>query len=72
MNEAGYPKWVQRAPHVGPVLCLTAAEEKHMLDDWNAEQVKAAEEAKAKAEAEAKEAKEAAELVLGGGKAKGK
>lgn len=71
MNEAGYPKWVQRAPYIGPVLCTTAAEEKQLLGDWETEQVKAAEEAKTKAEAEAKEAKAEAELVLGG-KAKGK
>jgi hypothetical protein len=33
-----YPKWVQRAPDIGPVLCLTAEEEKRVLAEWEAEQ----------------------------------
>lgn len=43
-----YPKWVQRSPNVGPVLCQDEAEEKALLDDW-----KAQEKARAKAQAEA-------------------
>jgi len=31
-----YPKWVQRAPDIGAVLCLDEAEEKQLLDDWAA------------------------------------
>jgi hypothetical protein len=33
-----YPKWVQRAPDIGPVLCLTAEEEKRVLAEWEVEQ----------------------------------
>lgn len=33
-----YPKWVQRAPHIGAVLCLTEEEEKQLLDDWKSQQ----------------------------------
>lgn len=29
-----YPKWVQRAPEIGAVLCLNEAEERQLLDDW--------------------------------------
>ena len=67
MNE--YPKWVQRDPSIGPVLCLNEKQERELLNTWDAEQ-----EAKAQAEAEAAqklaaEAKEEAQVVL---KAKGK
>lgn len=69
--EQGYPKWVQREPHIGAVLAQSSKEEKQILDDWEAEKLKAAEEVTAKAKAEAKEAEEAAQLVLKqqGGKA---
>lgn len=33
-----YPKWVSRAPGIGPVLCQNEAEEKKLLDDWKSEQ----------------------------------
>lgn len=59
-----YPKWVQRAPHIGPVLCLNAAEEKKLLDDWDAEQLAVAQEAAAAAEQLAKDAKAQAEIVI--------
>jgi hypothetical protein len=66
-QQNGYPKWVQRAPHIGHVLCTSAAEEKDLMDAWNAEC-----EAIAKAETEvaekaAAEAKAQAELTLKGG-----
>lgn len=32
-----YPKWVQRAPHIGAVLCLNEEEETQMLADWQAQ-----------------------------------
>jgi hypothetical protein len=50
MNE--YPKWVQRAPDIGAVLCLNAAEEKQLLDDWAAEQAGKAKAAETAAAAE--------------------
>jgi hypothetical protein len=59
-----YPKFVTRATGIGPVLCLNAAEEKKLLDDWDAEQLAKAEEAAAAAKAEAVAAEEAAKLVL--------
>lgn len=31
-----YPKWVQRAPEIGAVLCLNEAEESQLLADWSA------------------------------------
>lgn len=43
-----YPKWVQREPDIGAVLCLNEVEEKKLLDDWAAEK---AEKAKAVEEA---------------------
>lgn len=59
-----YPKWVQRAPDIGPVLCLTPEDEKQLLDDWNGAALKEAEDALAKAQASAAEAKAEATLVL--------
>lgn len=59
-----YPKWVQRAPDIGAVLCKNAAEEKQLLDDWDAEQLEKAEAAAAEAKAGAAEAEEAAKLTL--------
>jgi len=59
-----YPKWVQRAPHVGAVLCQSEDEEKQVMSDWKAEVeagAKAAAAAVAKSEADAKAE---AELVL--------
>lgn len=47
-----YPKWVQRAPHIGAVLCLDADEEQKLLADWKAERAAAA---KTAAEADAAE-----------------
>lgn len=59
-----YPKWIQRAPHVGPVLCASEDEEKQLQADWKAElEANAKEAAAAKAKADA-EAKEQAELTL--------
>lgn len=62
VNE--YPKWVQRAPHIGPVLCRNKAEEDQLLADWHAEQEAEARKAAEAAEAEAAAAKEQAELTL--------
>lgn len=36
-----YPKWVQRAPHIGAVLVQDEAEEKQLLDDWKSQQAAA-------------------------------
>ena len=46
MNE--YPKWVTRAPGIGPVLCLSEKEERELLNAWDTDQ-----EEKAQAEADA-------------------
>lgn len=62
MNE--YPKWVQRAPTIGPVLCANAKEEKELLDNWDAEKLAEAEAATAEAQAGAAQAEEAAKLTL--------
>lgn len=62
-----YPKWVQRAPHIGAVLCTSAAEEKELMDNWNAECEKNAKAEAEAAEKAAAEAKAAAELTLKGG-----
>ena len=64
MNE--YPKWVQRAPDIGAVLCKNAKEEAKLLEDWDAEKLAEAEDATAKAQATAVEAEEVAKLTLKG------
>lgn len=38
-----YPKWVQRAPYIGAVLCLNEEEETQLLADWEAQQNQAPE-----------------------------
>jgi hypothetical protein len=53
-----YPRWVQRAPHIGHVLCHSAEEEAQLLGDYAAEQKAAAKETEA-AERAAKEAADA-------------
>ena len=63
MNE--YPKWVQRTPDIGPVLCRNAKEEQKLLEDWDEEQLVKAEEATAEAQANAAEAREVASVTLG-------
>lgn len=63
MNE-NYPKWVQRAPGIGAVLCNNVKEEQKLLEDWDAEKLKEAEAAAAEAQADAKEAEEGAKLTL--------
>lgn len=62
MNE--YPKWVQRAPDIGAVLCANAREEKALLDAWDEEKLAEAESATAEAQAGAAQAEEAAKLTL--------
>lgn len=47
-----YPRWVHRAPHIGPVLCLTAEEEAQLHADYAADQQRQADEAAALAKAE--------------------
>lgn len=59
-----YPKWVQRDPSIGPVLCRNEKEERELLNAWDTEQ-----EEKAQVEAEAAqklaaEAEEAAKVAL--------
>lgn len=70
MNENNYPKWVQRGPDIGAVLCRNAKEEKDLMDAWDEEQLAKAEEATAEAEADAAKAKEVATLKLDTGKRK--
>lgn len=57
-----FPKWVQRAPHIGAVLCLTAAEETKLLDDF-ADEVSAAAAAEKKAVAAEKALRESEVLA---------
>lgn len=63
MNE-NYPKWVQRAPGIGAVLCQNAKEEAKLLEDWDEEKLAEAEAATAEAQASAKEAEEGSKLTL--------
>lgn len=67
-----YPKWVQRTPDIGAVLCRNAKEEQKLAEDWEAEQLEKAEEAAAQAEADAAQAKEAATVTLGQTQGQGK
>lgn len=60
-----YPKWITRAPGIGPVLVQDEKEEKQLRGDWDAEQLALAEEAAAQAKADAAEAEKAAKLALG-------
>lgn len=59
-----YPKWVQRSPDIGAVLCRNAKEEKDLMESWDEEQLAKAEEAAAEAETDAAKAKEVATLKL--------
>lgn len=59
-----FPKWVQRAPDIGPVLCANQKEEDKLRSDWDAEQLAKAEAATAEAQADAAQAEEAAKLTL--------
>ncbi len=45
-----YPKWVQRSPYVGAVLCANEAEETQLLADWEVKQAPASEEAQEESE----------------------
>lgn len=59
-----YPKWITRAPGIGPVLVLNEKEEKQLQDDWDTEQLAIAEAAAAEAKAAALAAEEDAKVVL--------
>jgi hypothetical protein len=59
-----YPKWVQREPDIGAVLCKNKAEEDKLMGDWAAEQVAKAEKVTKAAEEVAAAAKAQAELTL--------
>lgn len=61
-----YPRWFQRAQHVGPVLVQSKKEEEQLLEDWETEQLILAEDAVSKAKAESKDAEDTAKLVLKG------
>lgn len=66
MAQSDYPKWVQRAPHIGAVLVTSAKEEETLLADWDAEQLAKAEEELAAAKADASAAQEAASVAVKG------
>lgn len=59
-----FPKWVQRAPDIGAVLCANQKEEDKLRSDWDAEQLAKAESATAEAQADAAQAEESAKLTL--------
>lgn len=61
-----YPKWITRAPGIGPVLVQSEKEEKALQEDWDTEQLELAEAAAAEAKAVAVEAEKAAKLALAG------
>lgn len=58
-----YPKWITRAPGIGPVLVLSEKEEKQVMEDWETEQLELVEKAAAEAKAAAAEAKAAAQAA---------
>jgi len=59
-----YPKWITRAPGIGPVLVQSEKEEKALQEDWDVEQLELAEKAAAEAKAAAQAAEEDAKVVL--------
>ena len=61
-----YPKWITRAPGIGPVLVQNEKEEQTLRDDWDTEQLELAEAAASEAKAAAVGAEKAAKLVLSG------
>lgn len=67
MNE--YPKWVQRDPSIGSVLCRNEKEERELLNAWDTEQT---EKAQAEADAAKKLAAEAEEAAQVAVKTRGK
>lgn len=61
-----HPKWITRAPGIGPVLVQSEKEEQKLLDDWETEQLELTEAAAASAKADALAAEEDAKVVLKG------
>lgn len=59
-----YPKWITRAPGIGPVLVQSEKEEQKLLDEWETEQLELAEKAAAEAKAAAQAAEEDAKVLL--------
>ena len=59
-----YPKWITRAPGIGPVLVQNEKEEQELVEDWEAEQLEQAEKATAEAKAVALAAKADAEEAV--------
>lgn len=64
MSNGEYPKWVQRDPSIGPVLCRNEKEERELLNAWETEQVEKAEAEAEAAKKLAAEAEEAAKIAL--------
>lgn len=61
-----YPKWITRAPGIGPVLVQNGKEEQELTDAWEAEQLEKAEAEAEAAKKLASEAKEEAQVTLKG------
>ena len=60
-----YPKWITRAPGIGPVLAMSEKEETKLLEDWETELLELAEADAAAAKAAAQSAEDDAKVVLG-------
>lgn len=60
-----YPKWITRAPGIGPVLVVSEKEEKKLLEDWETEQLELAEADAAAAKAAALVVEDDTKVVLG-------
>ena len=63
MSDEDYPKWIQRAHDIGPVLVHSAVEHEHLLLSWKAHLMRIESERVSAIKAEA-DAAEEAELSL--------
>jgi hypothetical protein len=65
-----HPKWVQREPTIGAVLCMNQAEEDALLLDWEERKLAAAQAGAAAAQAAAQAAQSQGEVTIPAGKSK--
>jgi hypothetical protein len=63
-TEKTYPHWVQREPHIGAVLCMSADEEKQLLDDWAKQKAAGTKQRAREAQAAAEAAKQEAAAAV--------
>jgi len=65
-----HPKWVQREPTIGAVLCMNQAEEDALLLDWEEQKLATAQAEAAAAQAAAQGAQRQSEITIPAGKSK--